>query len=82
MLTDPEVSALLDQARRNLDSLELLARSSSDAGVGAIEVLRQRLDDLRSAYTSEAHALTRAVLRRAVERRVGAERRQSEASQQ
>lgn len=77
MLTDPEVFEILEQARRNLDSLEQLARTSSDASPGAIESLRRRLHDLKSAYTNETNALTRVVLKRAVERRVGVDRRQS-----
>ena len=75
MLSDPELSALLEQAARNLETLELLARSASDEDATATSMLRQRLQDLKLAYTSETDALTRQVLKRAVERRVSGERR-------
>lgn len=75
MLSDPELAALLQQAARNLDTLELLARASrKDAA--QIKHLRDRLHDLKLAYTNETDALTRAVLTRAVERRATGERRQ------
>jgi hypothetical protein len=79
MQIDAELSALLEQAWRNLESLELLVRTRRDEGAGAIEALRQRLQDLKSAYTTETDALTRQVLKRAVERRVSGERRHSAA---
>lgn len=69
MLQDPEFSALLDQAARNLDSLELLARSAGQ-DARAVERLRERLGALQRAYRLETNAITQQVLRRAVERRV------------
>lgn len=75
MLSDPELTALLDQAARNLDTLELLARSAGENDLSAIDRLRARLDALKLAYTRETHALTRQVLWREVERRVTGERR-------
>jgi hypothetical protein len=75
MLIDPELSALLDQAARNLDTLELLARSAKEEDLGGIEELQRRLEKLRAAYTSETDALTHEVLRRAVERRRTPDRR-------
>jgi hypothetical protein len=81
MLSDLEISALLEQAARNLDTLELLAREASEQDPSAIEVLRQRLHDLKRAYTKETDALTRQVLQRAVERRLVGERRRKGAAQ-
>ena len=74
MLSDPELSALLAQAGRNLDSLEFLVRSAG-ADPSAIELLRQRLENLKGAYTTETNALTQQVLRRAVDRRLRGDRR-------
>lgn len=75
MLHDPELSALIEQAARNLETLELLVHSASDEGSTATGVLRQRLRDLKLAYTIETDALTRQVLKRAVERRGTGDRR-------
>jgi hypothetical protein len=75
MLNDPELAALLEQAARNLDTLELLVRSADADDPLAVERLRQRLRDLKRAYTTETDVLTRQVLRRAVERRTIRERR-------
>jgi len=73
MSGDPELAALIEQAARNLKTLELLT-SIQPAG-HAIEGLRQRVQALRDAYTKETDALTRQVLSRAIERRRGIERR-------
>ena len=81
MLNDPELSALIEQAARNLETLELLARSESVEGSTATDALRQRLRELKRAYTSETDALTRQVLKRAVERRGTGDRRRGMASQ-
>jgi hypothetical protein len=62
MLSDPELSALLDQARRNLDTLQLLVRPGGGSEWVPLQVMRQRLQDLKLAYTSETDALTRQVL--------------------
>ena len=76
MLRDPELSAILDQAARNLNSLELLVRTSGgDDDLGAISPLRQRLEALRIAYRNETNALTRQVIERAIDRRVTMDRR-------
>ena len=75
MLNDPELSALIEQAARNLETLELLARSNRVEDPNATDVLRRRLHELKLAYTSETDALTRQVLRRAVERRGTGDRR-------
>jgi hypothetical protein len=74
MLRDPELSAILDQAARNLNSLELLVRTSGDDD-SAITQLRQRLEALQIAYRNETNALTRQVLDRAIDRRRTADRR-------
>ena len=75
MLSDPELSALLEQAARNLDTLELLVRHVNGEDSSHLEAQRQRLLELKKAYASETEALTTAVLRRAVERRVIPDRR-------
>jgi len=77
MLRDPELSAILDQAARNLNSLELLVRTSGENDLTAINPLRHRLEALQRAYRNETDALTRQVLERAVDRRLTAERRGS-----
>ncbi len=78
MLRDPELAALLDQAARNLDTLELLAHSAQEADVSSLWELRERLSALKEAYTRETDALTREVLKREVERRVSGDRRRAE----
>ena len=78
MLSDPELSALFDQAARNLYALEVLVRASGEKDDGAIMGLRRRLLALRKAYTVETNELTRQVLARAVERRLRPDRRRRE----
>jgi undecaprenyl pyrophosphate synthase len=74
-MRDPELSAILDQAARNLNSLELLVRTSGEDDLSGINPLRQRLEALRTAYRNETNTLTRQVIERAIDRRVTAERR-------
>ena len=78
MLRDPELSALLDQAGRNLDTLELLACSAGEEDLGALHDLRDRVAALKEEYRRETNALTREVLKREVERRVTPNRRRIE----
>jgi hypothetical protein len=78
MLRDHELAALLDQAVRNLDTLELLVYSAGEEDLGTLHDLRERLAALKEAYTRETNALTREVIKREVERRVGADRRRPE----
>jgi hypothetical protein len=75
MMRDPELSAILDQAARNLNNLELLVRTSGEDDLSAISPLRQRLEALQIAYRNETNVLTRQVLERAIERRVTTDRR-------
>jgi hypothetical protein len=75
MLRDPELLALIEQAARNLDTLELIVRGVRENDEGAIKALRQRLHSVKLAYARETNALTREVLARAVERRSGERRR-------
>ena len=75
MLRDPELAMLLDQAARNLETLELLAHSAEEGDVSSLWALRERLSALKEAYTRETNALTREVLKREVERRVNVDRR-------
>jgi hypothetical protein len=75
MLSDPELSELLDQAARNLDTLEQLARGADTDDLAAVARFRERLASLKRAYARETDALTRQVLQRAVERRVTQDRR-------
>jgi hypothetical protein len=74
MLRDPELSAILDQAARNLNNLELLLRTAGD-DLSPISPLRQRLEALQIAYRNETNVLTRQVLERAIDRRVSTDRR-------
>jgi hypothetical protein len=76
MLRDPELSAILDQAARNLNTLELLVRTTSEQDdLSAIRPLRQRLEQLQIAYRNETDALTRQVIEHAIDRRVTNDRR-------
>ncbi len=75
MLRDPELLAILDQAARNLNSLELLVRTSGEDDLSAFSPLRQRLKALQIAYTNETNALTRRMIERAIDRRVTTDRR-------
>jgi hypothetical protein len=72
MSKDPEVAALIEQAARNLATLELLGGLEFKR---TLEELQLRLQRLREAYTRETDSLTQQVLRRAIERRRGADRR-------
>lgn len=77
MLRDPELAAVIEQALRNVATLELLVKSGGgnpgDAEV--IERLRSRLAALKADYTRETDELTRLILQRAIERRRGPDRR-------
>jgi hypothetical protein len=77
MQRDPELSAILDQAARNLNSLELLVRTSSEDDLGAIGPLRQRLEALQIDYRNETNALTCQVIERAIDRRTTDPRRRA-----
>ena len=72
MAKDPEVAALIEQAARNLSTLELLGGLEFKR---TLEELQLRLQRLREAYTRETDSLTQQVLRRAIERRRGGDRR-------
>ena len=78
MLRDPELAALLNQAVRNIETLELLVCGAHDDDLGALHDVRDRLAALKAAYTREPDALTCEVLKRAVERRVSSDRRRPE----
>ncbi|HET7698423.1 MAG TPA: hypothetical protein VFK57_22100 [Vicinamibacterales bacterium] len=78
MLRDPELAALLDQALRNVETLELLVYSAGEADAGPLQDLRDRLAAVKAAYTRETDALTREVLKREIDRRVTSDRRRSE----
>ena len=78
MLRDPELAALLDQAVRNMKTLELLVHSTGEDEMSALHELHDRLAALKAAYTLETNALTREVLQREVDRRVHADRRRPE----
>jgi hypothetical protein len=73
---EDQLAALIEQARRNLDTLELLARNVGGVESESVEALRTRLEDLRQAYLRETDALTQSVLLAAVERRMSIDRRQ------
>ena len=81
MLSDPELSALFEQATRNLYTLEVLVRAADENGAVPVTRLRKQLQELKRAYTRETHELTRQVLSRAVERR-RSDRRRPEAALQ
>lgn len=62
-MSNPEIAALIEQASRNLYTLELLALRESADGPMPVPVLRQRLHDLKLAYIRETDALTRRMLK-------------------
>lgn len=72
MVKDPELAEVLEQAARNLKTLELLVGLGQHS---TLEEMRARINRLREAYTRETNSLTRQVLRRAIERRRGIDRR-------
>lgn len=78
MLRDLQLAALLDQAVRNLDTLELLAYSAGEEDLGVLHHLRDRLAALKEAYTRETNALTHEAIKREVERRVPGDPRRRE----
>jgi N-methylhydantoinase B/oxoprolinase/acetone carboxylase alpha subunit len=71
---DPELELLIAQAERNLRTLELLI-ADVRARPSAMDELQERIRQLREAYLKETNALTRQVLKHAVERRTVADRR-------
>ena len=75
MLSDPDLSALVEQASRNLYALELLAHAVGQKNSESVTSLRKRLQELKAAYKHETDELTRQVLSRAVERRREQDRR-------
>ena len=58
MWRDQELSALLDQARRNLDTLELLAQRAQERpeDLADLDRLRDRIAALKASYTLETDA--------------------------
>lgn len=71
---DHELAALIEQAGRNLRTLRLLIMSTEPPLV-ELDRLQQQFEQLKRAYVEETDSLTRQVLRRAVERRSGVDRR-------
>jgi hypothetical protein len=78
MVSAAELAALIEQAARNLESLELLARSLGEGDPNRVKELRERLRELQLACRRETDALTQHVLKDAVERRAFYERRGGE----
>lgn len=77
---EQELQALVVQAARNLRTLEDLIRSVEGSSVELGE-LQRRVRRLQQAYVRETDALTRQVIRRAIERRTGDERRKDRRDQ-
>lgn len=73
MASDLALASLIEQAARNLKTLRLLVTSMELQP--DVDRLQQQFEELRRAYLKETDSLTRQVLKRAVERRKGAERR-------
>jgi hypothetical protein len=67
-MSDPEIAALIEQAARNLHTLELIALRERAENPMPIPVLWQRLHNLKLAYVRETDALTRRVLKGACQR--------------
>lgn len=77
-MSDPELSALVDQAARNLETLEMLTRASGAEEHARVLELQRCLHELHRAYIRETDALTQHVLLRAMERRSVPDRRAAE----
>jgi hypothetical protein len=77
-VVDAEIRALIEQAGRNLETLERLAQQLS-LGIeqAAVSSFKARLLELHTAYQRETNALTLAVLQQAVERRSTPDRRRA-----
>lgn len=73
MASDLALASLIEQAARNLKTLRLLVTNMELQP--DVDRLQQQFEELRRAYLKETDSLTRQVLKRAVERRKGAERR-------
>jgi hypothetical protein len=73
MAPDLALASLIEQAERNLKTLRLLVTNVELEP--DLDRLQQQFEELRRAYLKETDSLTRQVLKRAVERRRGAERR-------
>jgi sensor domain CHASE-containing protein len=73
MAPDPALASLIEQAERNLKTLRLLVTNVELEP--DLDRLQQQFEELRRAYLKETDSLTRQVLKRAVERRRGADRR-------
>ena len=76
-MVNEQLRGLIEQAGRNLETLELLTRSCEPSGVDRATVAsyRTRLQDLQHAYRRETNGLTLIALQQAVERRYGPDRR-------
>ena len=57
-MIDAHLAALIEQAGRNLDSLELLVGMSNRAERDTIAAYQSRLRDLKRAYHRETNELT------------------------
>ena len=78
MNSDPALPALVQQAIRNANTLELLVANAGGADdVETVRELQARLTALKAECTKETDALTLQVLRRAIERRRGPDRRRT-----
>ena len=75
MVSAAALAALVEQAVRNVESLEALARSVGEGDPERFAELRERLRTLQVAYRRETDTLTQHVLKEAVERRASLDRR-------
>lgn len=77
MHQEHEVAALIEQAARNIEALEHFI-DASGSGAERLAALRERLERLKVAYTTETHAVTRYALSHAIDRRRRGDRRRHE----
>jgi len=77
-VVDAEIRALIEQAGRNLETLERLAQQLS-IGIeqATVSSFKTRLLELHTAYQRETNTLTLAALQQAVERRSTPDRRRA-----
>ncbi len=77
-MVDAEIRALIEQAGRNLETLERLAQQLPvGSELATVASFKARLLELHTAYQRETNALTLAALQQAVERRSTPDRRRA-----
>jgi hypothetical protein len=74
-VVNAQLHALVEQAGRNLDTLELLTGALSPVDRVTVAAYKSRLRELQLSYLRETNDLTLITLQQAVERRYAPDRR-------